>query len=88
MDAHQLGDRVASEIDDVLSTLPLVHANPALNDRLFEQLVDLLVEGLFVDCQQRYLGGEMDRAAYVAELGELAGTCHRAGLLPLPGGED
>jgi hypothetical protein len=85
VDAHQLGDRVSAEIDDVLSTLQLVHSNQALQDRLFDQLVDLLVERLFVSCQQRYLAGELDRAAYVGELGELAGQCHRAGLLPLPG---
>lgn len=85
MEDHQLGHRVAAELDDVLCTLQLVHGNPSLLDRLYEQLVDLLVEGLFVDCQQRYLGGDLDRSSYVAELGELAGQCHRAGLLPLPG---
>lgn len=85
MDAHQLGDRLDSEIDDVLSTLQLVHGNPSLQDRLFDQLVDLLVEGLFVECQRRYLAGDVDRVGYVAELGELAGQCHRVGLLPIPG---
>jgi hypothetical protein len=85
VDADQLGDRVAAEMDDVLATLALVHGNRPLQDRLFGQLVDLLVEGLFVECQRRYLAGEVDRAGHSVELADLAALCHRAGLLPAGG---
>ena len=76
--------RVGQEQDDVLGTLQLVRGDELLEDRLFEQLVDLLVEGLFLDLRQRYLRGAVDREDYVEELAGLADLCREAGLLPLP----
>ena len=85
VDAHErLVQRVGQEQDDVLGTLQLVRGDELLEDRLFEQLVDLLVEGLFLDLRQRYLEGTVDREAYVEELAGLADLCRDAGLLPLP----
>ncbi len=85
VEAHdRLVQRVGQEQDDVLGTLQLVHGDDLLEERLFEQLVDLLVEGLFLDLRQRYLDGEVDREGYVEELAGLADLCRDAGLLPLP----
>jgi hypothetical protein len=85
VDAHErLVQRVGQEQDDILGTLQLVRGDELLEDRLFEQLVDLLVEGLFLDLRQRYLEGEADRDGYVEELAQLADLCRDAGLLPLP----
>ena len=50
VDAHQrLVDRVGQEQDDVLCTIQLVRGDDELKGRLFEQLVDLLIEGMFLD---------------------------------------
>jgi len=75
--------RVGHEQDDVLGTLQLVRGDDLLEDRLFEQLVDLLVEGLFLDLRHQYTAGELAREAYVDELSALSGLCRGAGLLPL-----
>lgn len=85
MDAHRrLATRVADEQDDILATLQLVSDDDGLQDRLFEQLVDLLVEGMFLELRQEYLAGDIDRDTYVSSLSELAERCRGAGLLPLP----
>lgn len=86
MDAHtRLVTRVSAEQDEILDTIQLVDPSDApLVDRLFENLVDLLVEGMFLDLREEYLAGEMDREAYVDALASLADRCRNAGLLPLP----
>jgi len=85
MDAHQrLANRVAEEQDDILGTIQLIDGDDRLEDRLYEQLVDLLVEGMFLDLREEYLDGAMGREEYVQVLSELADRCRRAGLLPLP----
>ena len=84
MDAHdRLMQRVDQEQDDVLGTLQLVRGDDVLETRLFEQLVDLLVETMFLELRQRYLDGAVTRDDYVAELAALAEQCRQAGLLPL-----
>jgi hypothetical protein len=88
MTAHErLLQRVSVEQDDVLATLQLVQGDDALEARLFEQLVDLLIEAMFLSLRQDYLDGELSHDAYVAQLGVLAATCRSAGLLPLPGSD-
>jgi hypothetical protein len=85
VDAHdRLIARVAQEQDDVLCTLQLVQGNDELEARLFDQLVDLLVESTFLELRQRFLGGELPRGEYVDELARLAEQCREAGLLPMP----
>ena len=85
MDAHhRLQARVGQEEDDLLGTIQMVRDDDELARRLFDQLVDLLVEGMFLDLRQQYLAGALTRHAYVEELSELAAQCRRAGLLPLP----
>lgn len=85
MDTHaRIAARVDQDTDDVLCTVQLVHSNPVLTDRLFEQLVDLLVERLFLALRADLAEGRIDRADYTGEVADLAGRCRRAGLLPLP----
>lgn len=85
VDAHdRLVERVGQEQDDILGTLQLVRGDDLLEERLFEQLVDLLVESLFLDLRQQYLEGTVRREEYVDELATLADRCRDAGLLPLP----
>ncbi len=84
MDAHdRLMQRVEKEQDDVLGTLQLVQGDHMLETHLFEQLVDLLVETMFLELRQRYFEGSLSRDDYVAEMAALAGQCRRVGLLPL-----
>jgi hypothetical protein len=86
VNAHdRLLQRVAVEQDDVLATLQLVRGDDALEGHLFDQLVDLLVEGMFLDLRQGYVSGTLDRDGYLLEMNTLAAMCRTAGLLPLPG---
>ncbi len=85
MDAHdRLIARVAAEQEDVLCTLQLCGHDSDLGERLWSQLVDLLVEGMFLELRRAYLQGELDRERYVEELTAMAERCRGAGLLPLP----
>jgi hypothetical protein len=85
MDAHErLVSRVADEQDDILGTIQLIDGDRELQDRLYEQLVDLLVEGMFLDLREAYLDGTIERGDYVDQLGDLADRCRARGLLPLP----
>ncbi len=68
----------------MLATLQLVRGDVALENRLYDQLIDLLVEGMFVELRARYLKGDLDRPTYVEELNGLAELCRGVGLLPLP----
>ena len=85
MNAHErLVHRVEAEQEDILATLQLVQGDDVLETRLYEQLVDLLVEGMFLELRQHYLAGDTSREDYVDELTELADRCRTVGLLPLP----
>jgi hypothetical protein len=85
VEAHErLVQRITQEQDDVLGTLQLVGADGVLQDRLYERLVDLLIEGLFMELRQQYLDERLSRDEYVDELSDLAERCRDAGLLPLP----
>lgn len=75
---------VEDEIEEVLATIELVADEPELQDRLFSQLVDVLVRAAFTEVRGRYASGALTRSAYVTELSELARQCRRAGLLQLP----
>jgi len=84
VNAHErLVQRVGAEQDDVLATLQLVQGDDALETRLYEQLVDLLIEGMFLDLRRQHLDGSLTRTDYVTELARLADNCRQAGLLPL-----
>jgi hypothetical protein len=81
---HRLVSRVSQEQDDVIATIQLVESDDDLSCRLFDQLVDLLVEGMFLDLRRDYLDGRLSREGYVDSLADLADRCRRVGLLPLP----
>jgi hypothetical protein len=81
---NRLIQRVDAEQEDVLCTIQLVRGDDTLESRLFDQLVDLLVEGMFLDLRQAYLDGDVDRETYVNDLATLADQCRAVGLLPLP----
>ena len=84
MDANdRLANRILQEQDEVLATLQLVHDDEELSQRLYEQLVDLLIEGMFLDLRRQHLDGRLTRTDYVSELARLADSCRQAGLLPL-----
>jgi hypothetical protein len=88
VNAHErLVQRVEAEQDDVLATLQLVQGDDELETRLYEQLVDLMVEGMFLELRQHHLSGAIPREEYVDELTALADLCRGAGLLPLPSRE-
>jgi len=85
VDAHaRLAERVDQDTDDVLCTVQLVRSNPGLTDRLFDQLVDLLVERVFLGLRTDLAAGRISRQEYAAEVADLAARCRDAGLLPLP----
>ena len=85
MDAHErLVTRIADEQDDILGTIQLIDEDRQLQDRLFGQLVDLLVEGMFLDLRESYLDGTVGRDDYIEQLSDLADRCRSMGLLPLP----
>jgi hypothetical protein len=80
---RMLADRVGRDTDEVLATLLLVHKNDDLARRLADQLVDLLVEAMFIDLRRRFGSGELDRDEFSDEIAVLARQCRQAGLLPL-----
>lgn len=82
METREVARRVEADIEDVLGTIPLVVANAALTDRLFDQLVDLLLESMLVELRTQLLHGELDARAYGEELTRLADRCRAVGLLP------
>src|SRR3954447_18280191 len=81
---ERLVRRVGEEQDDVLCTLQLVAGDSELAGRQFDQLVDLLVEAMFLELRGSFLAGELDRDGYVDELANLADRGRHAGVLPLP----
>ena len=81
---RHLVHQVSEEQEDVLASIRLVQGDPELEDRLFARLVDLLVEGLFLDLRRKYADGELEAGELTKELAALALECRTAGLLPLP----
>jgi hypothetical protein len=67
------------DIDDVLASLDLVPTK-ALEDELYERLVDLLLERIVVGLTSAAVDGRMSRALYAHEIRKLADQCRRAGL--------
>ena len=81
METTDVARRVASDTDDVLATIPLVSGNRHLTDHLFDQLVDLLLEGMLVDLRRQLHEGFLTSGEYGEELATLAAQCRAAGLL-------
>ena len=81
METTEVAKRVASDTQDVLATIPLVQGNEYLTDHLFDQLVDLLLEGVLVELRCQVAQGELSPDLYGMELAELAAQCRAVGLL-------
>ena len=73
--------RVEIETQDVLATISFVRENPPLTERLFDQLVDLLLESMLVDLRSQLADGVLSASEYAAELATLATQCRAVGLL-------
>jgi hypothetical protein len=78
---HAAMERLASDLDDVLATIPLVLWNEALAERLFSRLVDLLLEGIAAELRTDLSNGRITTSEYGDRLRELAHQCRTAGLL-------
>lgn len=81
VETREVARRVDADIEDVLGTIPLVAANPGLTDRLFDQLVDLLLESMLVELRAQLLHGVLNAREYGDELARLADQCRAVGLL-------
>jgi hypothetical protein len=84
METTEVAKRVAKDTQDVLATIPLVEGNEYLTDHLFDQLVDLLLEGILVDLRTRLVDGALAPILYEVELAQLAAQCRAVGLLSRP----
>ena len=82
VETREVARRVEADIEDVLGTIPLVAANPGLTDRLFDQLVDLLLESMLVELRAQLAHGVINARQYGEELTRLADQCQSVGLLP------
>ena len=81
MERSDVASRVSADTDDVLATIPLVAANERLSGHLFDQLVDLLLEGILVGLRGDLADGRLTAQEFADELATLASQCRRVGLL-------
>ena len=73
--------RVADETSDVLSTILLVGDNERLQDQLFGQLVDLLLEGILIEQRVALEGGTLSPLQFCVEREELMTQCRAVALI-------
>ena len=57
-------------------------ADSALTDRLWSQLVDLLVEAMLLDVRGDVIAGRIDQRRYALELEPPSPRCRPPGLFP------
>jgi len=81
MERSDVASRVNADTDDVLATIPLVAGNERLTGHLFDQLVDLLLEGILVGLRGDLAEGRLTAQEFADELATLASQCRRVGLL-------
>ena len=81
MDRRSLATDVDRELDDALSTVWLVRGNEQLSERLFDQVVDLLLERILLDLRTDLVAGKLTANIFAAELARLADQCRSVGLL-------
>lgn len=81
MERTDVAARVSADTDDVLATIPLVANNPRLTGHLFDQLVDLLLEGVLVGLRSDLADGRISAQEFADELAALAAQCRTVGLL-------
>lgn len=81
MDRRTLATDVDRELDDALSTVWLVRGNNQLSARLFDQVVDLLLERILLDLRADLVSGKLTASTFATELARLAEQCRAVGLL-------
>ena len=81
MDRKTLATDVDRELDDALSTLWLVRGNDRLSVRLFDQIVDLLLERILLELRADLVAGRLTATTFANELARLADQCRSVGLL-------
>ena len=72
---------VDRELDDALSTLWLVRGNEQLSTRLFDQVVDLLLERILLGLRTELVAGHITASEFANQLAKLADQCRHVGLL-------
>lgn len=75
--------RVTREQDDLLRTISLVRSNGELVRPLFDRLVDVCLEGLFLELRTMRNENRLSEDEYVVEVFRLAQQCREVGLIPL-----
>jgi hypothetical protein len=81
VDRKTLATDVDRELDDALSTVWLVRGNERLSTRLFDQVVDLLLERILLDLRTELVAGRVTATTFANELARLADQCRAVGLL-------
>ena len=81
MDRRALVTDIDCELDDALSTIWLVRGNDQLSGRLFDQVVDLLLERVLLELRNELVAGRLTASAFATELARLADQCRSVGLL-------
>lgn len=81
MDRRSLATDVDRELDDALSTIWLVRGNDQLSGRLFDQVVDLLLERVLLELRTELVAGQLTASTFATELARLADQCRSVGLL-------
>jgi hypothetical protein len=81
VDRKTLATDVDRELDDALSTLWLVRGNDRLSVRLFDQVVDLLLERILLELRADLVAGHLTATTFANELARLADQCRAVGLL-------
>lgn len=80
--------RVSKEQDDLLRTISLVRSNTDLTVPLFDRLIDVCLEALFLDLRHLREEGDLSDDDYIVEVFRLATQCREVGLVPLSFLED
>jgi hypothetical protein len=81
VDRRSVATDVDRELDDALSTLWLVRGNEQLSERLFDQVVDLLLERILLGLRTELVAGDLTANGFASELARLADQCRAVGLL-------
>lgn len=81
VDHPTLASDVDHELDDALSTVWLVRDNEHLSTRLFDQVVDLLLERILLDLRSELVAGNVTATEFANEVARLADQCRSVSLL-------
>ena len=81
MDRPTIVNDVDQELDDALATLWLVRENDQLSARMYEQIVDLLLERILLELRSELVAGHLTASTFANELARLAEQCRDVGLL-------